>query len=600
MRTIVGLFLITALALWQCAPPAKEKIPPLPEMTDLQSKMVIYQLMVRLFGNTQTTNKTYGTIEENGSGKFNDINDHALRGLRELGATHVWLMGVIEHASSTAYPQHGIEADDPDVVKGRAGSPFSIRDYYDVDPDLAINVADRMREFEELVGRVHAHDLKVIVDFVPNHVARVYRSDAKPEGVEDLGASDDTSKPFAVDNSFYYLPGQSFQPPREHFTLCKSFFPEMDGRFNEVPAKASGDGPFTATPSVDSWFESVKLNYGIDFQDNWKTHFDSIPATWIKMRDILLFWAGKKVDGFRCDMAQMVPVEFWRWVIPQIKAVNVNIIFIAEIYEPSRYRDFITRGRFDFLYDKVQLYDTLRLMVQGKPAAVDVAEIQQSLSDINDRMVHFMENHDEHRIASSFFAGDPLRALPAMVVSATIDQGPVMIYFGQEVGEPAAGSPGFASNDGQTTRFDYWGVPEHQKWVNGKKYDGGQLDDSQKALRTWYGKLLNLTHDEKAITLGEYLDLTAFNVEAKGCSNRIVSFVRFYGDERVIVIAGFNRQTETIRIRLTPEVLSKWKVSDGVKSLRSLLDESPNISMDKTGGLQIDLPPFGVMVFKMV
>ena len=575
MRAILVALVLSAVA-WSGCSPNKEKIPAVPEMTFPKQKIVIYQMMTRLFGNTTSVNKLNGTIGENGVGKFNSISNRALEGIKELGITHVWYTGVIEHATVTDYSAYGIALDDPDVVKGRAGSPYAIKDYYDVDPDLAVNVKDRMAEFEQLVDRSHKSGLKVIIDFIPNHVARTYHSDVKPEKVVDLGQQDDQTKAFTPNNNFYYLPGLSFRPPPEHYEQFKAFFPSMDGKFNEIPAKATGDNQFTATPSSGSWFETIKLNYGIDFANGEKTYFDSIPDTWIKMRDILVYWAGKKVDGFRCDMAQMVPVEFWQWVIPQVKAINHDILFIAEIYEPHRYRDYIDRGRFDFLYDKVQLYDTLRLLIGGKATAQDIPAIQQSLYGINENMVHFLENHDEHRIASPFFTGDPTRALSAFVISATIDQGPIMIYFGQEVGEPASQAAGFGANDGTTTRFDYWGVPEHQKWMNNGSFDGGGLSDSQKQLRAKYLQILNLTKDSKAIGMGTYHDLTVFNISQSTCSDRVVSYVRATDDEHLIVVAGFNRKPEMVRIKLTQELAAAWGITGDKKyEMEDMLGSAP-------------------------
>ena len=461
-------------------------MPPVPDGQENTNKLVVYQLMTRLFGNQKTINIPYGTMEENGVGKFNDINDKALKSLRSLGVTHVWYTGVIEHALLTDYTKFGIPLDDADVVKGRAGSPYAIKDYYDVNPDLAEQVPNRLTEFENLVTRTHANGLKVIIDFVPNHVARNYRSDQKPDGTQDLGEKDDMTASFKVTNNFYYLPGQSFQPPEEYVALGPdNTFPTKDGKFNETPAKVSGNGSITASPKMFDWFETVKLNYGIDIQNGNKTHFNTVPDTWLKMKDILVYWAGKKVDGFRCDMAEMVPVEFWNWAIPQVKAVNPEIIFVAEIYNPAQYRNYIETGKFDFLYDKVQLYDTLRLLLEGKRKTTDIDLIQRNLNGINSNMLHFLENHDEQRIASQFFAGDPWKAVSAMVVSATIDEGPMMIYFGQEVGEPATGITGFGNLEkvGVTTMWDYWGVPEHQKWMNGGKVDGGLLSENQKQLR---------------------------------------------------------------------------------------------------------------------
>ena len=477
---------VSLLLFLGCVTP-KEKIPEQIMSQTHGKKMIIYQMMTRLFGNQNTTNKVYGTIEENGVGKFADINETALKGIKDLGVTHVWYTGAIEHALLTDYTSYGIPLDDADVVKGRAGSPYAIKDYYDVNPDMAVDVKNRMKEFEQLIERTHTQGMKVIIDFVPNHVARGYKSDAKPSGIQDLGEGDDVNVTFKPSNNFYYLPGQSFQPPADYNSLGPNTFPTKDKRYEETPAKVTGNDQFTATPGINEWFETVKLNYGVDIQNGRQNYFDPIPNTWVKMKDILVFWANKNVDGFRCDMAEMVPAEFWNWAIPQVKAVNPDIFFIAEIYNPSQYRNYIDHGRFDYLYDKVQLYDTLRLLINKHSSTEHIHGIQQSLNGINRNMLHFLENHDEQRIASPFFAGDAWKAIPAMTISSLIDQGPVMIYFGQEVGEPGAGVSGFSGEDGRTTIFDYAGVPEHQKWMNGGKFDGGKLDGGQKDLGAIYG-----------------------------------------------------------------------------------------------------------------
>lgn len=597
MRIAAGVGLVTIVALVSCSPGRRERIPPMPELTTPREKIVIYQVMTRLFGNTVTTNKPFGTREENGVGKFNDFTVTALHAIKELGVTHIWYTGVIEHATMTDFSSFGIPPDDPDVVKGRAGSPYSIKDYYDVNPDLAVDVRRRMSEFEQLIARTHSAGLKAIIDFVPNHVARNYSSDARPTGVNDLGEKDDKSKAFFASNNFYYLPGQVFQPPADYFRRFKFVYAGMDGQFAEIPAKATGDDQFTATPSVDNWFESVKLNYGIDYVNSRTPHFDPPPDTWVKMKDILVYWAQKGVDGFRCDMAQMVPVEFWRWAIPQVKAVNPDILFIAEIYVPSLYRDYLDRGRFDFLYDKVQLYDTLRLLIGGKASSTDVPGIRESLKDISPRMVHFLENHDEQRIASPFFAGDPRKALPGMVVSATFDEGPLMVYFGQEVGEPGAGAEGFNPDDGRTTHFDYWGVPEHQKWMNGGKFDGGLLSDDQRRLRAAYGKIMNAAR-RVSIANGKYADLTTSNVGAQAMSNRVVAYARYTRDEQLIVVAGFNLKEEEVQVRLTPELMSAWSVNRPY-ALEDLLGDSTVISMTASGEATFRLPAFGARIYKL-
>lgn len=579
----------------------REMIPP-PLEDPGSDKIVIYQLMTRLFGNTVSTNKPFGTLEENGVGKFNDITPRALAGIRELGVTHVWYTGVLEHPTLTDYSALGIPSDDPDVVKGRAGSPYTIKDYYDVDPDLAVRFDERMKEFEALVERTHSAGMKVIIDFVPNHVARRYASDAKPEGVADLGEADDPSQPFRADNNFYYLPGQSFQPPAEPYRRPRSVFPNMDGRFEEKPAKATGDDKFTANPPADSWYESVKLNYGVDYQQGSKTHFDSIPDTWTKMKDILLFWAKKGVDGFRCDMAEKVPVEFWNWAIPQVKALNPEIIFIAEIYIPSMYRDYIDRGRFDFLYDKVQLYDTLKLLLNGRVNAREIGSLYNTQDGLHERLVHFMENHDEQRIASSQFAKDPRRGLPAMLVSATIDSGPVLIYFGQEVGEPGDRAEGFGENDGRTTMFDYWGVPEHQKWMNGGAFDGALLSENQRTLRQAYKRMLNIVHQEEAIRSGEFIQLEAVNPTTGRPNERIVVFGRLAGSEALIIIAGFNPREESIAIKLGTD--SGGDLVGGYDrediEIVDLLGDSTQVIFDDKAEFLMKLPPYGTSILKPV
>jgi glycosidase len=565
------------------------------------SKIVIYQMMVRLFGNTTTLNKPYGTLVENGTGKFNDVNDVALTSLKKLGVSHVWYTGVLEHATLSEYPAYGIPADHPFVVKGRAGSPYSIKDYYDVDPDLAVDVKNRLKEFEQLMDRTHKNGLKAIIDFVPNHVARQYKSDSKPDGIKDFGEGDDQTKLFSASNNFYYLSGTTFQPPKEHIknTLMANL-PGVTSPYTETPARVTGNDQFTPSPGVNEWFEAIKLNYGVDIQDNRKTYFNPIPKTWEMMRDVLVFWANKNVDGFRCDMAEMVPVEFWNWVIPQVKAVNPDIVFIAEIYNPSQYSTYSSNDGFDFLYDKVQLYDTLRLLIEGKSFAPSVSQIQETLQSLNGKMIHFMENHDEQRIASKQFASDPWKGIPAMVVSATIDKGPTMIYFGQEVGEPANGVEGFGGDDGRTTMFDYWGVPEHQKWLNGGKYDGGGLSLEQKQLRDFYSELLRLSTSSKAIAEGEYADITRHNQAKQNISERVVAYLRYAGDERLLIVAGFNTKTETIRIEIPNEIGLKLGLNTNeVYTGRDLLGSGLDVGFPEKLTCVFDLPAFTALVIKI-
>ena len=392
-------------------------------------KIVIYQVLPRLFSNMCDTCVPNGTYVQNGAGKLNHFTSKVLREIKKLGANYIWYTGVIEHATKTDYSKYGIRKDNKYVVKGEAGSPYAIKDYYDIDPDLAEDPSTRMQEFEALVTRTHEVGLKVVLDFVPNHVARQYHSDTAPEGVDDLGAHDNKEMHFSPSNNFYYIPRQAFTP--------QFYIGEGEDRYFEYPAKATGNDCFGAFPGEYDWYETVKLNYGVDYTGGGRCHFDPIPDTWYKMLDILLFWCGKGVDAFRCDMAHMVPVEFWNWAISKVKENYPSVIFIAEIYDQALYRVYIEKGKFDYLYDKVGLYDKLRGVLCHQVSAAQLTYCWQSVDGIGGKMLNFLENHDEQRFASDQFAGDADKVLPALVVSSMMNTGPMMIYFGQELGERA-------------------------------------------------------------------------------------------------------------------------------------------------------------------
>lgn len=502
-------------------------------------KIMIYQLLPRLFGNKQQNNIPYGTIEQNGSGKFADISDQALDGIKELGTTHVWFTGVISHATLTDYSSDGLPANNANVVKGRAGSPYAVRDYYDLDPDLATDVKSRMAEFEALVARTHKKGLKVIIDFVPNHVARQYQSRMKPAGVRDFGEGDDVHVAFSAANDYYYVPGKDFVVPAPKSGQVTPLAALQHENYTESPAKATGNNVFSERPSVDDWYETIKLNYGVDYQNGATQHFDPAPEVWTKMRDILLFWTNKGVDGFRCDMAEMVPLAFWSWVIPEVKKAKPGLIFIGEAYDPSSYKSFLTAGKFDYLYDKVGLYDGLKKLIRSEDQA-DVNDIrkvwQVESAGFGDHMLRFLENHDEERIASAGFAGKAELALPAMVVSATLSGGPVMTYFGQEVGEPGRGAEGFGGEDNRTTIFDYWGVPEHQKWMNGGKFKDGLVGDQQ-LLRAYYARLLQLAGSSEAIAAGGLWEIPA----GGNMNKRMYGYVRYTANQRLLILVNFDR-----------------------------------------------------------
>jgi glycosidase len=567
----------------------------------MDHKLIIYQLLPRLFGNTQTLNKTNGSIEENGVGKLNDINDKALQEIKSMGFTHIWYTGVIEHATMTDYTAFGINNDDPDIVKGRAGSPYAIKDYYDIAPDLAVDVNNRIGEYEELIKRTHNNGLKVLMDLVPNHVARTYASDAKPAGVRDFGQDDDTSKAFDARNDFYYIPGQPFVVPTGYNPGGDELTsPLKDGRFDENPAKATGNDVFSATPSINDWFETMKLNYGVDYGNNQTGHFDPVPPLWNKIYDILNYWSQKGVDGFRCDMVEMVPIEFWAWVIPKLKLAYPGIVFIGEAYDKNKYNDYIFRGRFDYLYDKVGLYDAVKRLTRNEYGA-STWEINNvwnhHTQDIDQYMLRFMENHDEQRIASRYFAGNPWLAVPGMIVSATLSTGPVMVYFGQEVGEPAVGTKGFSGDDGRTTIFDYWGVPEHQKWLNNGKFDGGQLSDSQKNLRNFYSSLLNAVHNNEALKWGEFWELMIANEHQNGFDQHLYIFLRYTDKQRILVIANFNRNERNITVKLPDDLINKLNLA-GSQLFTDILSGAKFSTDNIANGVAVTLPASSGMLLE--
>lgn len=511
----------------------------------MKEKIVIYQLIPRLFGNTCTKQVVNGTLEENGCGKFNDISDKVLSELKEFGVTHIWLTGIVRHSTQTSYSQYGLPASHPDIVKGKAGSPYAISDYFDTDPDLAVEIASRMTEFEQLTHRIHSKGLKIIIDFIPNHVARDYFSKKLPPQVKNLGEEDNPQVHFSSSNNYYYFPGESFQ--------IRGLINPGPDRFVEFPAKATGNDVFRPDPDINDWYETVKLNYGCDYLTG-SNFFRPVPDTWIKMTEILLFWSGKGVDGFRCDMAGMVPVDFWQYAISQVKSENQKIIFIAELYEPGKYREYLETGFFDFLYDKVGLYDTLRPIIRGESSTRNITQVWQSLEGMDNSMVRFLENHDEQRIASPHFAGDPWKALPAMAVSALMNQGPVLVYSGQEVGEPAAGKTGFSGDDGRTTIFDYAAMPEFQKWFNGGKCDGQNLTVNQKLVRKAYTDLLHLALSIPAISHGSLYDLMWVNEDIPH-RDHIFAFLRYGGtdqEEAILVVASFDEKVRESTI-IIPE-----------------------------------------------
>ncbi len=553
-------------------------------------KPIIYQLFPRLFTNSCTNRVPNGTIEQNGVGKMNDINNKVLKSIKELGVTHVWYTGVIEHATKTDYSAYGISKDNPYVVKGNAGSPYAIKDYYDIDPDIAVDIPNRMKEFEELVKRTHDCEMKVIIDFVPNHVARQYHSDAKPSGIEDFGVNDNPHMMFSPNNNFYYITRQVFHPQFDLGTGKEAYF--------EFPAKATGNDCFSAFPSQNDWYETVKLNYGIDY-GNGTRHFSPIPDTWFKMVNILRFWASKGIDAFRCDMVFMVPVEFWGWAIPLVKEKYPDVKFIAEIYEVNLYRNYIYNGHFDYLYDKVTLYNTLRGVQCCNISAATITNCWQTVDGINDHMLNFLENHDEQRFASTQYAGNAEIVTPSLVVSATINRAPMMIYQGQELGEKAEDAEGFSGLDGRTTIFDYWSIPSICRWYNNGKCNDKLLTENEKNLRNLYKHILTLCNKEKAISDGEFFDLMYVNYSNVN-PHRHYTYLRHYEDETLLIAVNFGNETADININIPPHAFDYLKLEQGLYDGVELLSgKKEKFSLTINTLFHTQIEPFSAVIWKL-
>lgn len=524
-------------------------------MVSTTDKIVLYQVFTRTFGNKNLTRKKNGSYAENGAGKMNDIDAQVLRQVRRLGITHVWYTGIIRHATTTDYSRYDIPKQHPAVVKGKAGSPYAIADYYDVDPDLAVDVPQRMEEFRSLVSRTHAEGLKVVVDFVPNHVAREYKSVNKPSGVLDLGEEDDVRCHFCAQNNFYYCPGEHFEPCFDK------------GDYDEFPAKCTGNDHFDSHPGVNDWYETIKLNYGINYTGGGARHFNPVPPTWKKMVDILLFWSAMGVDGFRCDMVEMVPTEFWTYATQRLRSECPEMFFIGEVYNPSLYRDYLAAG-FDYLYDKVGMYDCVRGVMCGWCPAGNITGQWQATNDIQDRMLYFLENHDEQRIASDYFCGDARKGVPGLIVSALLRTNPVMIYAGQEFGERGMDKEGFSGCDGRSTIFDYWTVDAVYRGY----FERAALTESQLQLESVYSQILNLARKEKAFREGEMFDLMYAN-GASGDFNphRQFAFLRKKDDELILVVANFSAEKASLCIVIPSHAFDFFGIEEGTRMGEELL-----------------------------
>lgn len=546
----------------------------------MADKIVIYQVLPRLFGNTESNCIPDSSIDINGCGKLNDFDIDTLDLIKELGCTHIWFTGIIRQATQSSFPSIGLSANNPSIVKGKAGSPYSITDYYDISPELSVDINNRIGEFQDLVDRCHTTGLKVLIDFVPNHVSREYNSINNPEETYSFGKKDKSDYGFHPMNNFYYILGSSFTSP------VKS-----DGaEFTEMPAKVTGNDCTIANPSLNDWYETAKLNYGNDiFTGN--SYYDPIPDTWIKMRDILLFWADKKIDGFRCDMVGMVPEEFWNWVIPLIKERHPNILFIGEIYDKTRYERFLNYCKFDYLYDKVGLYDTFKEIFSSRLTLSAITDNWQSLGEYENSVLNFIENHDEVRVASDYYLKDANRAIPALATGILLNKAPYLIYFGQEMGERGMDAEGYSHVDGKTSIFDYWSVPAVRKFL---------LTGESSELRNKYKQIISIATRERAVSSGDRFDLKYANHDSE-CTN-IFPFVRKIENELLLILSNFSTEKCYPEVNFPSEMFEYLNIeTDREYRCTELLSNKKSLMfLSDKKSLKIELSGSEVRIFKLL
>lgn len=551
---------------------------------------IIYQTFPRILTNMESNCRYNGTLEENGSGKLGDYTPKLLRSLKSLGVNTIWLTGVIEHATKSDFRKYGIPLDNPNVVKGEAGSPYAIKDYYDIDPAIASNALERMKEFESCVKTIHKEGMRVLIDFVPNHTARRYHSDSAPIGIHDFGDGDNKTFFFDPNNNYYYIPNQQFSPD---FNIAE---PGTEP-YLEFPAKATGNDCFSAFCGKNDWYETVKLNYGHDYGDH-SDHFEPAPDTWLKMLHILRFWASKGVDGFRCDMVFMVPLAFWHWAIPQVKQDYPEVIFIGEIYDIGLYRPFLDYGCFDYLYDKVNLYDKLVGIERHNFSAAQLTSAWQTVDGISSKMLNFLENHDEVRYGSVEFAGDPMKVEAALVVSAMMSCGPYMIYYGQELGECAVENEGFAGFNNRTTIFDYWSYDVMRRWYDGGKCSISKLNAQEKWLRKLYGNVLTLCNKNEALREGNFFDLMYVNNDAPGFDpHHCFCFLRYTEEECLLICANFGDEDKHLPVNIPEHAFDMAGLREGELTTENLLDKTKmRLVISRIQPVKVDIRAHGAVV----
>ena len=573
----------------------------------------IYQMLPRLFGNENNTRTTNGTLAVNGTGKFSDLSSRVLEKFRSDGFTHIWLTGILQQATATDYSDLDQPADDPDLLKGIAGSPYAIRDYFDVCPDYADDPAKRIEEFQALAARMKAAGLSLLIDFVPNHVARSYWSDIHPK--LSFGRKDRSKVFFHPKNNFFYLTPEVAEgsgPLRLPSSggHAAGTFGRTDGLFapEHRLGRVTGNNVVSWAPSRDDWYETVKLNYGYDFlhpenepeYPSADTPRKRVPDTWWKMDAVIAYWQGLGVDGFRVDMAHMVPPEFWKWLIYRARQREAGVFFCAEAYndDPAgvRSRDPVfpesdgvslplLDAGFNAVYDDSG-YDEAKHLMEGTAWANDLDAAETALGPFFfDCGLRYVENHDEERVAHpESWGGLGMEAgRPAAAALFALSRGPVMVYHGQEVGEPGLGEEGFGGEDRRTTIFDYWSLPELNKWWNNGAADGAGLSPDQRGLRAWYVRLLRLL-EEPAFARGNTLLLNAANRDNP-----------FFGK---VADAGPSGRWLQAFLRSDPESGSHYLVTVNFHSSAVLRHLRVRLSESATAALRLNEHPDGWLILR--
>ncbi len=580
---------------------------------------VIYQLFVRHFSNTEHNGVQNGTIETNGCGTFNGVTEEALRSLARMGCTHVWLTGVLRHATQTAHP--GVPAQPKSIVKGIAGSPYAVVDYFDVDPDLASDPALRMTEFEALVQRCRLVGLVPLMDFIPNHVSRAYH--AEGEGHEDFGEGDDKNVFFSAEQGYFYLTAN-----------CEGDGPPLmlpDGVFEGERSfgRVTGNNAATWTPDACDWYETVKLNYGYNFMaglaslrllPDWMSPKHKVPKTWRIMDDILAFWQEKGIGGFRCDMAHMVPMAFWKWALSHARVRRSSVFFMAEAYNDhmkTTYEDpcaALLEAGFNAVYDSACFHLAENVYLGGNWAN-DFDRLFRSDPKYMSHGVRYIENHDEPRVCSpKAWNGVGHKVMPAvMTLVYASGKGPVLVYNGQEVGERAEGPGGYGGDNGRTSIFDYTCLPRLQPWVEAG-FDADALPPDAAKLRDFHCRLLPILQ-HPALERGDFYGLNWANMKNptfgkepadESSGHWTYAILRHHGASTALVVGNLSPDINFYNLRVSiPQHAFGWSGISTEKVKATSLLKNPGQSTIYTrqelelNGLKTPLKPGEADIFEL-